>query len=75
MSVKTLVTVVKFIAFVVVLISCCATTADGFPVIYYFPPIHAIADALWWLFQFGIDYPLVPTVLGIGGMLVCAYKA
>lgn len=75
MSVKTLVTVVKFIALAGVVMLVCGTTADGFPLIYSVPPIHAVADALWHLFQFGMEHPLVPTILGIGGMLVCVYKA
>lgn len=75
MSVKTLVTIVKFIALASVMILFCGTTADGFPLIYSVPPIHAVADALWHLFLLGMEHPLVPTILGIGGMLVCVYKA
>ena len=75
MSVKTLVTVVKFIALAGVVMLVCGTTADGFPLIYSVPPIHAVADVMWAMFQFGMEHPVFPTVLGIGGMLVCVYKA
>ena len=75
MSVKTLVTIVKFISLAGVVMLVCGTTADGFPLIYSVPPIHAVADAIWWMFQLGMEHPVLPTVLGIGGMIFCVYKA
>lgn len=74
MSLRNLGAVVKFIALAGAMLLVCGQTADGFPVIYSIPVIHAVADAIGRLFLWGIDYPLIPTGVGIGAMIFCAYK-
>lgn len=68
-------TVVKVIALAGAMILFCGQTADGFPVIYSIPAVHAVADAIGSLLLWMTDYPLIPGVIGIGALIFCAYKA
>lgn len=74
MSLRNLGAAVKFIALAGAMLLVCGQTADGFPVIYSIPVIHTIVDAIGRLLLWGIDYPLIPTGVGIGAMIFCVYK-